>query len=69
MSIFQYLQLQPLEADEDGNSSSALDDYARDDTIDLTQDVDAQSLASSWQHIVDDLELEPDTATLFDDKA
>ena len=55
--LLQYLQLQPVEPDDD---SSPLDDYQHDDMIDLTQDVDANELVDSWDHIVQDIELDPE---------
>lgn len=60
MSLLQYLQLQPLEPDDDGTSSSPLDDYAQDDTIDLNNDVDEQELEQSWNNIVKDIEKDPE---------
>lgn len=60
--LLPYLQLQPVEPDDDGGSTSPLDDYAHDDTIDLSSDVDGSSLEDSWAHIVEDIEAEPETS-------
>lgn len=60
MSLLQYLKLQPLEPDDDGTSSSPLDDYAQDDTISLDEDLDEQTLDQAWDTIVADIEKDPD---------
>lgn len=60
MPLLQYLQLQPLEPDDDGTSSSPLDDYPQDDTIDLSSDVSEQELEESWNNIVKDIEQDPE---------
>lgn len=57
--LLQYLQLQPVEPDDDGNSTSPLDDFPHDDTINLDDDVDGNALQDSWTHIVDDIEHDP----------
>lgn len=64
--LLNYLQLQPVEPDDDGTSSSPLDDYQHDDVIDLSDDVDGESLLESWQHIVDDTN-QPKTANTSDE--
>lgn len=61
MPELQFLQLQPVEPNDDGTSTSPLDDYQHDDPIDLSQDVDGDSLVSSWDMILNELEREPDT--------
>lgn len=43
MSLYEYLQLQPIDPQEDGTVSE-LDQYEQDDTIDLTQDEDGEEL-------------------------
>ena len=43
MSLFQYLQLQPIDPQDDG-SVSELDEYEQDEVIDLTQDEDGATL-------------------------
>lgn len=58
-SIYQYLQLQPVEPNDDGTVSD-LDAYQQDETIDLTQDIDEQTLDQSWQRVLDDYKSDPD---------
>lgn len=50
MSLFEYLQLQPLEPTEDGTLSD-LDVYTQDETIDLSGDEDGEVLAHEWEEI------------------
>jgi hypothetical protein len=50
MSLLQYLQLQPIDPQDDGTVSD-LDEYPEDETIDLTEDEDGDKLAQSWQEI------------------
>ena len=59
MSIFQYLQLQPVDPKDDGTVSD-LDMYDQDETIDLNEDIDEQTLESEWQKVIEDLETDPD---------
>lgn len=54
MSLFQYLELQPIDPQEDG-SISELDHYSQDELIDLTRDEDGDSLADSWGAIMRDM--------------
>jgi len=54
MSLFEYLQLQPIEPQEDG-SVSDLDQYAEDEVIDLSQDEDGEKLMREWEEITHDL--------------
>jgi hypothetical protein len=54
MSLFQYLQLQPIDPQDDGTVSD-LDEYAEDETIDLTQDEDGDTLLKEWEAIEHDL--------------
>lgn len=54
MSIFNYLQLQPVDPQDDGTVSD-LDEYAQDETIDLTQDEDGERLVEEWTEIEKDL--------------
>lgn len=54
MSLFQYLQLQPIEPKNDGTISD-LDQYAEDEVIDLTQDEDGETLLQEWEEITADL--------------
>ncbi len=59
MSIFQYLQLQTVDPKDDGTVSD-LDTYDQDETIDLNEDIDEQTLESEWQKVIEDLETDPD---------
>lgn len=54
MSVFQYLQLQPIDPQDDG-TTSALDEFAQDETIDLTQEADGEELIREWDEIERDL--------------
>lgn len=54
MSLFQYLQLQPIDPQDDG-SVSDLDQYEQDEVIDLTQDEDGEELVREWEEITNDL--------------
>ncbi|OJU87946.1 hypothetical protein BGO17_03090 [Candidatus Saccharibacteria bacterium 49-20] len=54
MSLFQYLQLQPIDPQDDG-SVSELDTYEQDEVIDLTQDEDGAALLQEWEEITKDL--------------
>lgn len=56
----QYLQLQPVEPTDD-NTTSPLDDYTHDETIDLTNDPDGATLTASWDTILNEIESEPPT--------
>ena len=59
MSLFQYLKLQPVEPTDDG-SVSDLDNYAQDDTIDLSHDEDGEVLAREWEEITDSMHQKQD---------
>ncbi len=54
MSLFQYLQLQPIDPQDDG-SVSELDQYTPDEVIDLSQDEDGATLIREWEEITEDL--------------
>lgn len=54
MSLFQYLQLQPIDPQDDGTVSD-LDTYEEDETIDLSQDEDGETLIREWEEITTDL--------------
>lgn len=58
MSILNYLQLQPVDPQDDG-STSALDEYPPDDTIDLKHDIDEKALEESWDKIMNDFSKDP----------
>ena len=53
MSIFNYLQLQPVEPSDDGTVSD-LDIYEQDETINLEEDIDEQELEQAWNAILED---------------
>jgi len=50
MSLFPYLQLQPIDPQEDGTISD-LDKYEEDETFDLTADPDGTMLERGWDEI------------------
>ena len=50
MSLYSYLQLQPIDPQEDG-SLSELDTYEQDEAIDLSSDTDADTLDQKWAEI------------------
>lgn len=50
MSLYQYLQLQPIDPQDDGTVSE-LDQYEEDEVIDLSQDEDGEVLAREWEEI------------------
>lgn len=54
MSIFKYLQLQPVDPQDDG-SISELDQYAEDDTIDLSSDMDGEVLMRKLDEMARDM--------------
>ncbi len=53
MSIFNYLQLQPVEPSDDGTVSD-LDQYEQDETINLEEDIDEQELEKAWDAVLKD---------------
>lgn len=57
MSLFPYLQLQPIDPQEDGTVSD-LDKYEEDEVIDLSSDTDGETLVQEWEAIVNDLHRE-----------
>lgn len=59
MSIFNYLELQPLEPTEDGTVSE-LDTYDQDETIDLNEDIDEKTLDQVWDRVLKDFHEDPD---------
>ncbi|MES2630867.1 MAG: hypothetical protein V4611_02840 [Patescibacteria group bacterium] len=54
MSLFPYLQLQPIDPQDDGTISD-LDKYEEDEVIDLSSDTDGDVLAQAWEKITKDL--------------
>lgn len=65
MSIYKYLQLQPVEPTDDG-TVSPLDDYAQDETIDLTRDPSEQELDAAWDRLLEDFKNDPDKLNFSD---
>ncbi len=54
MSLFSYLQLQPIDPQDDGTISD-LDQFKADETFDLTQDPNGDDLAQAWDKISDSI--------------
>jgi hypothetical protein len=54
MSLFNYLQLQPIDPQDDG-SVSDLDQYNEDEVIDLSGDEDGEQLLRAWEEIAKDM--------------
>jgi len=50
MSLYPYLQLQPIDPQDDG-SLSDLDKYEQDETFDLSSDPDGDTLDQEWSEI------------------
>ena len=50
MSLFPYLQLQQIDPQDDGTLSE-LDQYEQDETIDLDNDTDGETLDQRWSEI------------------
>lgn len=65
MSIYKYLQLQPVDPQDDGTTSD-LDEYAQDETIDLTHDIDERALDEAWEKIEQDFKSDPDKLNYSD---
>ena len=59
LTIFKYLQLQPVEPTDDG-TTSPLDEYQQDETIDLNADIDENVLDQEWDMVINDLKQDPD---------
>jgi hypothetical protein len=57
MTLFPYLQLQPIDPQEDGTISD-LDKYEEDEVIDLSTDMDGETLEQEWDAITKDLHSE-----------
>ncbi len=54
MSLFQYLQLQPVDPQDDGTVSE-LDQHAQDEMIDLSEDADGEELVREWERLEKDM--------------
>jgi hypothetical protein len=57
MTLFPYLQLQPIDPQDDGTISD-LDKYEKDEVIDLTSDTDGETLEREWDEITNDMHSE-----------
>lgn len=64
MSILHFLQLQPVDPQDDGTKSD-LDTFEEDEKIDLMHDINEQELDAAWDHILQDIEQDP---VKFNDK-
>jgi len=65
MSIYKYLQLQPVDPQDDG-STSDLDRYDQDETIDLKHDIDEETLDQAWSRIQEDFKKDPEPLNFSD---
>lgn len=54
MSLLSYLQLQPIDPQEDGTVSE-LDQYNEDEVFDMSGDPDGDTLMEGWERISQDL--------------
>jgi len=54
MSLFPYLQLQPIDPQDDGTVSD-LDQFEPDEAFDLTQETNGEELIHEWEEIEKDL--------------
>jgi hypothetical protein len=59
LNYLKYLKLQPLEPTDDG-TTSPLDEYEQDETIDLNADIDENVLDQEWEAVINDLKEDPD---------
>jgi len=63
MSIYHFLQLQPVEPSDDG-TVSPLDEYEADETIDLNDDISEEVLDQAWDAVLND----PDDKITFSEE-
>ena len=61
MSLFPFLQLQPVEPDD---THSRLDEFERDE-ITLDDSIDGEALERSWSGIVKDIESDPEWQSFY----
>lgn len=54
MSVFQYLQLQPVDPQDDG-TTSALDQYEHDETFDLSEEAESVDIIQAWERLERDM--------------
>lgn len=50
MSVYQYLQLQPVDPQDDGTISD-LDEYQHDETIDLSEETEGEEIVHAWEEL------------------
>jgi len=67
MSIYDYLQLQPVEPTEDG-TISPLDEYEHDEVLDLEKEEDGEVLIQEWDAVINAMHEDTDKID-FDDEA
>lgn len=60
MSLLKYLKLQPVEPNDDGSSDSPLDYNEPDDSITLDNNIDGQQIEEELNHIMKDIEKDPE---------
>jgi hypothetical protein len=65
LNILKYLKLQPLEPTDDG-TTSPLDEYEQDETIDLNSEIDEVTLDEEWNTVINDLKQDPEKLTFSD---
>jgi len=58
-NILKYLQLQTVDPTNDG-TTSALDEYEHDETLDLSADIDENVLDQAWGAVIDDFDSDTD---------
>lgn len=54
MSVFHYLQLQTVDPQDDGTTSD-LDEYEHDETIDLSEEAEGDDIIQAWERIEHDM--------------
>lgn len=57
MSLFKYLELQPIDPQDDGTVSD-LDYYEQDEVIDLSHDADGEELVEQLDKMVHDFQMD-----------
>lgn len=60
MHDYQFLQLQPIDPQDDGVTSD-LDEYSEDETIDLTQETDEATLDHAWEQVMNAMHTDDDS--------
>ena len=65
LSIYQYLELQPLESDD--NNTSELDEYLHDEVIDLDEQIDENVFEEKWDEMIESIHNDPDKLTFSEE--